>query len=51
MASAWKSPERAVSSCLDLVTLLRKQLAQTPQTLATGSAPPTYHTMIEAAVA
>ena len=38
-------------SCLDLVTLLRKQLAEKPQTFATGSAPPTYQTMVGAAAA
>jgi hypothetical protein len=38
-------------SCLDLVTLLRKQLAEHPQTFATGSAPPTYQTMVGAAAA
>jgi hypothetical protein len=38
-------------SCLDLVTLLRRQLAQNPQTFATGSAPPTYQTMVGAAAA
>ena len=29
-------------SCLDLVTLLRKQLAENPMTFATGTTPPTY---------
>jgi DDE superfamily endonuclease len=38
-------------SCLDLVTLLRKQLAENPQTFATASAPPTYQTMVGAAAA
>jgi hypothetical protein len=38
-------------SCLDLVTLLRKQLVQNPPTFATGSAPPTYQTMVGAAAA
>jgi hypothetical protein len=38
-------------SCLDLVTRLRKQLAEHPQTFATGSAPPTYQTMLGAAAA
>jgi hypothetical protein len=38
-------------SCLDLVTLLRRQLAQNPQTFATGSAPPTCQTMVGAAAA
>jgi len=38
-------------SCLDLVTLLRKQLADHPMTFATGKAPVTYQTMIGAAAA
>jgi len=38
-------------SCLDLVTLLRKQLAENPQTFPTGKAPPSYPTMITAAAA
>jgi hypothetical protein len=38
-------------SCLDLVTLLRKQLVDHPMTFATGKAPATYQTMIEAAAA
>jgi hypothetical protein len=38
-------------SCLDLVTLLRKQLADNPTTFATGSAPATYQTMVGAAAA
>lgn len=38
-------------SCLDLVTLLRKQLAENPHTFATGSAAPTYQTMVGAAAA
>ena len=38
-------------SCLDLVTLLRKQLAENPRTFATGTAPPTYQTMVGAAAA
>jgi hypothetical protein len=38
-------------SCLDLVTLLRKQLAEQPHPFATGSAPPTYQTMVGAAAA
>jgi len=38
-------------SCLDLVTLLRKQLAQNPTTFATGHAPPTYQSMVGAAAA
>lgn len=38
-------------SCLDLVTLLRKQLAENPTQFTTGSAPPTYSTMVGAAAA
>ena len=38
-------------SCLDLVTLLRKQLAENPQTLATASTPPTYQSMVGTAAA
>ncbi|HEX7596978.1 MAG TPA: transposase [Polyangia bacterium] len=38
-------------SCLDLVTLLRKQLAEKPTTFATAQAPPTYRTMVGAAAA
>ena len=38
-------------SCLDLVTLLRKQLAEKPTKFATGSVPPTYETMVGAAAA
>jgi hypothetical protein len=38
-------------SCLDLVTLLRKQLAEHSPTFATASAPPTYQTMVGAAAA
>jgi hypothetical protein len=38
-------------SCLDLVTLLRKQLADHPTTFATGNAPATYQTMVGAAAA
>lgn len=38
-------------SCLDLVTLLRKQLAENPTKFTTGSAPPTYSTMVGAAAA
>jgi hypothetical protein len=38
-------------SCLDLVILLRKQIAAKPVTFATGNAPPTYQTMVEAAAA
>ena len=38
-------------SCLDLVTLLRKQLAENPMTFATANAPATYQTMVGAAAA
>lgn len=38
-------------SCLDLVTLLRKQLADHPESFATATAPPTYQTMVQAAAA
>ena len=38
-------------SCLDLVTLLRKQLVDHPTTFATGKAPVTYQTMVGAAAA
>lgn len=38
-------------SCLDLVTLLRRQLAAKPVTFATGNAPPTCQTMVAAAAA
>ena len=38
-------------SCLDLVTLLRKQLAEKPFKFATAQAPPTYQTMVGAAAA
>ena len=38
-------------SCLDLVTLLRQQLAENPMTFATGNAPATFQTMIAAAAA
>jgi len=38
-------------SCLDLVTLLRKQLVENPMTFATGNAPATYQTMVGAAAA
>ena len=37
------------SSCLDLVTLLRKQLADHPMTFATAKTPATYQTMLESA--
>jgi hypothetical protein len=38
-------------SCLDLVTLLRKQLVDHPMTFATAKAPATYQTMVGAAAA
>lgn len=38
-------------SCLDLVTLLRKQLAQHPLKLPTANAAPTYQTMLGSAAA
>lgn len=38
-------------SCLDLLTLLRQQLAQKPTQFATGSAAPTYQAMVGSAAA
>ena len=38
-------------SCLDMVTLLRQQLAQRGTRFATGSCPPCFQTMTEAAAA
>lgn len=38
-------------SCLDLVTLLRRQLVEKPIKFATGKQPPTYETMVQAAAA
>jgi len=38
-------------SCLDLVTLLRKQLAEKPVTFPTATTTPTYQTMVSAAAA
>ena len=38
-------------SCQDLVTLLRKQLAEKPVSFPTGHAPPTYQTMVGTAAA
>lgn len=38
-------------SCLDLVTLLRKQLADKPVTFSTATATPTYQTMVGTAAA
>jgi hypothetical protein len=38
-------------SCLDLVTLLRRQLADKPTKFSTAQAPPTYRTMVGAAAA
>jgi hypothetical protein len=38
-------------SRLDLVTVLRKQLADKPVTFSTAQAPPSYQTMVAAAAA
>ena len=38
-------------SCLDLVTLLRKQLAEKPPPFATGAEPPSYQTLVTTAAA
>ena len=38
-------------SCLDLVTLLRKQLTEKPVKFANGNRPPTYETMVGTAAA
>ena len=38
-------------SCLDLITLLRQQLADKPTHFETGSAPPTYQAMVGTAAA
>ncbi len=38
-------------SCLDLVTLLRRQIAEQPVRFATAAAPPTCQTMVRAAAA
>ena len=38
-------------SCLDLVTLLRRQLVEKPIKFATGKRPPTYEMMVQAAAA
>ena len=38
-------------SCLDLLTLLRKQVAEHPLKLPTAKAAPTYQTMVSAAAA
>ena len=38
-------------SCLDSVTLLRQQLADSPMTATTGNAPATYQTVVGAAAA
>jgi hypothetical protein len=38
-------------SCLDLVTLLRKQLAEKPFKFPTANCPPTYETMVQTAAA
>ena len=38
-------------SCLDLVSLLRRQLAENPVTFETGKVPPTYENLVRAAAA
>jgi hypothetical protein len=38
-------------SCLDLITLLRKQLEEKPVTFANSEAPPSFQTMVRAAAA
>jgi hypothetical protein len=38
-------------SCLDLVTLLRKQLTEKPVQFANAKLPPTYETMVGTAAA
>ena len=38
-------------SCLDLVTLLRKQLVENPVKFETGKAPVTYENLVQAAAA
>ena len=38
-------------SCLDLVTLLRRQLVENPETFAEANTPPSYETMIQSAAA
>jgi hypothetical protein len=44
-----KGAKRA--SCLDMVTLLRQQLAKKPTLFTTGTSPPTSQTMLDAAAA
>lgn len=44
-----KGAKRA--SCLDMVALLRQQLDQNPARFATGTSPPCFQTMTEAAAA
>ena len=44
-----KGAKRA--SCLDMVTLLRRQLAEKPTLFTTGTSPPTSQTMVDAAAA
>ena len=46
----WRRQAKRLS-CLDLVTLLRKQLADNPTKFAAGSAAPSYPAMIRAAAA
>lgn len=46
----WRTGARR-PSCLDLVTLLRRQLAQTRTHFATGRSPPCSQTMVEGAAA
>lgn len=46
----WRSGAKR-ASCLDLVTLLRKQVAEKPITLPTAKAAPVYATMVAAAAA
>jgi len=44
-----KGAKRA--SCLDMVTLLRRQLAEKPTRFTTGTSPPTRQSMVDAAAA
>ena len=46
----WRSGARR-PSCLDLVTLLRKQIVDHPPRFPTAEAPPTYETMVATAAA
>ena len=43
--------EAKLPSCLDMDTLLRRQLAEDPRTFATGKHPPSYPTMIQTGAA